>query len=159
MLVDLVGVNLVQNVNLFRSKAALVSDECLGFFVGHQLATVGKVVVVALAHVRSGAGAGLPLKLTIQIGVQLCDLLLAGFHLGFVLLFHLDQLALELHDLCGSCLAQFLFAAVLHERLAKLIFVAVEVVVGVFDLRILAGGRLEAGALDKLRNHHFCVPP
>ena len=113
------------------------------------------MVVVALAHVRSGAGAWLPLKLTIQLGSQVVDLLLASFHLGLMLLFHLDQLALELRNFFGSCLVDFLFAAVLHERLAEFVFVAIEVVVGFFNLRILAGGRLEAGALDKLRNHHF----
>ena len=72
-----------------------------------------------------------------------------------MLLFHLDQLALELRNFFGSCLVDFLFATVLHERLAEFVFVAIEVVVGFFNLRILAGGRLEAGALDKLRNHHF----
>lgn len=37
----------------------------------------------------------------------------------------------------------------------KGILVAIEVVVGLFDLGVLFGGRLEAGAVDKFRHHHF----
>ena len=155
VLVDLVGVDLVQNADLLGIEAALVSDKRLGLLVGHRLAAVGKVGVVVLAHVRAGTIAGLPFKLTVQLGGQLVDSIFTVGHILLVLPLALQQQAVQPVDLGGSGLAELPRPAVLDESLTKGVLVTVEVVIGFFDLGVLFGGRLEAGAVDKLGHHHF----
>ena len=143
------------NTDLLGIEAALVSDKRLGLLIGHLSAGAGKVIVVALAHVRAGAGAGLPLKLFVQIGGQLVDPLFTVGHILLVLPLALQQQAVQPVDLGGSGLAELPRPVVLDESLTKGVLVAVEVVVGFLNLLILAGGRLEAGAVDKFGHHHF----
>ena len=63
--------------------------------------------------------------------------------------------AVQAVDLGGSGLAELPRPAVLDESLTKGVLVTIEVVIGFFDLGVLFGGRLEAGAVDKLGHHHF----
>ena len=145
----------MQNADLLGIEAALVSDKRLGLLIGHRLAAVGKVGVVALSHVRAGTIAGLPFKLTVQLGGQLVDPLFAVGHILLVLPLALQQQAVQSVDLGGPGLAELPRPAVLDESLTKGVLVTVEVVIGFFDLGVLFGGRLEAGAVDKLGHHHF----
>ena len=155
VLVDLVGVDLVQNADLLGIEAALVSDKRLGLLVGHRLAVFGKLLVTLLLHVRAGTIAGLPFKLTVQLGGQLVDPLFTVGHILLVLPLALQQQAVQSVDLGGSGLAELPRPAVLDESLTKGVLVTVEVVIGFFDLGVLFGGRRVAGAGDNLGHHHL----
>lgn len=166
VLVDFVGMDLSDNLDPLQGEAELFGNQPLGFVFAHDVGiAVGTItescqcLVAALAHVGTCALAGFPLQFAVKPGLEVSQPALVLFSVLLGRLVQLQDAAVQAVDLGGAGLIDLLLAVGLDEGPAEGVLVAVEVVVGFFNLGVLLGHGLEAGTLDKLTHHHFSFPP
>ena len=161
ILVDFVGMDGFNDLNLVRRESKLLKYELPGFFIAHLVRTDAAVTesfIFLLAHVRAGAFCRLPAKFFIE---PLLKLLQFPCHLRFVclilLLVFVEQ-TLQLADTFPTGLIKFPFTTCLDEIAAKFFLVTIKVIIRGFDLFVLLLSRLNARQLSKFLQHQFLFP-